>query len=507
MAHEGGPSRREVMQGIGAAVGAAAVGCGDGSNAAGPDAGTGGADASASGPDAARPATVDAGRLDAGAPDASAPDAGAPDGGALACGEPSGLSASELLGEIETIVVLCMENRSFDHYFGSLTFKEGRTDVAGLLGTETNPAPGGGDPVGVFRLEDYEPDDPPHGWDACHRQWNGGLNDQFVIEHAGGSQHQVMGYHERDQLPALYTIADHAALCDHWHCSLLGPTWPNRYYLHGATSLGAKTNVPAFGFRDIFSELGDAGITHRNYMHDVAWATGGYFKLTGLSPIEDFFTDAATGTLPQFSIIDPSFFGAGANDDHPDHNIQLGQALIASVFAACGASPQWDKMLFVITYDEHGGFFDHVAPPTTVDERDDFRQLGFRVPSVVSGGYARRGCVVSDLFEHSSVVATATTRFGLTPLNDRVTASADLSPCINPDYFGDPQPAPELPPVEISMSALTHRVVDPNRHSELRDAVDRMNLPRHLDRRSESLDIARRWLRHGERLGAVRLTR
>src|SRR5262249_13189320 len=160
----------------------------------------------------------------------------------------------------------------------------------------------------------------------------------------------------------------------------------NRFYLHGATSNGQKSNLPVLlGFTSIFQRLDAKGISNVNYFHDVAWAVGGYAKLGGNAPIEQFFERAMAGTLPQVCFIDPAFTGNGANDDHPAHDIRGGQALIASVVAALGKSPQWSKSLLVITYDEHGGFFDHVPPPTTVDTNAEFRQLGFRVPAIVIG--------------------------------------------------------------------------------------------------------------------------
>jgi phospholipase C len=475
-----------VLKGIGAAVGAAAIGCGDDSSAGSPD-----ARASADG----APLPPDARPL---------PDAAPPDAAYDACAADSGLSAAELLAPIETIVVLCMENRSYDHYLGALTLEEGRADLDGLTGIESNPDPDG-NPVGVHVLDDFTPADPPHGWDACHNQWNGGANDGFVIEHAGPSQADVMGYHLRSHLPVTYALADASAICDRWFSSVLGPTWPNRYYLHGASSNGIKTNLPALGFQSILGVLDDAGISNTNYFHDLAWASGGYFKLAGLAGIERFFEQAAAGELPQFSIIDPQFFGSGANDDHPDHDIRLGQALIGSVFAALAQGPQWNRCLFVLTYDEHGGFYDHVAPPTTVDEREDFRQLGIRVPSLVAGPFVRRGCAVKTTLEHSSVIATLTTRFGLAPMNDRVAATADLSSCIDAATLGDPQPPPVLPEVEISRSAIRRRPAVTGAHAELAAAVRARPLPRHLDRRDQADAITERVLAWGQRLGAVRL--
>ncbi len=423
-----------------------------------------------------------------------------------ACGDDPALTAADLLGPIDTIVVLMMENRSFDHYLGSLRLLEGRMDVEGLDGTETNPQPAGGD-VGVFQLNDFTVVDPPHGWDACHAQWNMGANDGFVIEHEGANQAEVMGYHVRDQIPITYALADAYAICHRWFASVMGPTWPNRFYLHGATSEGGTGNSPIFGgFTNIFELMEEAGLSHRNYYSDVPWCSGGYFKTSGLSSIETFFGDASAGTLPNFSIIDPIFFGSGANDDHPDHDIQLGQALIASVYAAMAQSPQWGSSLLVITYDEHGGFYDHVPPPTTDDDDAEFQQMGFRVPSIVCGPFVKKGCAISTQLEHVSVMKTACTKWNLPQINQRVMAANDLSSCISPHFLRDPQRPIPLPMLEVNMRVLD-RKPPPVFHTELWDACERGDIPKHLDRRAQSREIARRILENGERLGALKLRR
>jgi phospholipase C len=473
--------RRSVLKGISAAAGVAALGCGSSSKAGAPDGAAGG--------------FVDAGAVDA----ARTPDAQR----AIVC-PGSDLSFEETFTGIDTVVVLCMENRSFDHYLGSLQLSEG-WDIDGLDGTESNPRAGGGE-AQVYRLDDFTPDDPPHSWDECHNQWNGGANDGFVSEHAGASEHQVMGYHERDQLDTVYGLADDAAVCDRYFSSVMGPTWPNRYFLHCASSKGIKSNLPALNIASIWDRLGSAGVSNTNYFHDVAWATGALGKLSGLSLIEKFFQDAAAGSLPSFCLIDPDFVGAGANDDHPAHDVRLGQALIGSIYAALTQSPQWDRCLFVLTYDEHGGFYDHVPPPTTFDPRSDFQQLGFRVPAMVAGPTVKRGCPVSTVYDHVSIAATTTRLFGLDPINERVTQTSDFRDCINPDYIGNPQAGAELPPVEISLSALRGLKQTP-RHLELAQALASKSLPSRLNRKSESLAIAERVMRYGESLGAVTLTR
>ena len=415
-------------------------------------------------------------------------------------GDP-GENDPKLLDGIDTVVVLCMENRSFDHYLGSRLLDEGKP-IDGLTGDEKNPAPDGSS-VAAWQMDAFTTQDILHDWDPCHQQWNHGLNDGFVLAHPGAHQRDPMGYHVRRQLPATYQIADAFSVCDRYFASVMGPTWPNRFYLHGASSQGVKTNVPITNFPNIFAALEQNGVTSNNFFHDVPWAAGGYRRLHGNSPIEGFFEQARLGTLPQYSLIDPQFFGVGANDDHPDHDPQLGQALIGSVYAALAQSPQWDRCLFVVTYDEHGGFFDHVPPPSDApDTRAEFRQRGFRVPALVAGPRVRKGATVSATFDHSSILSTLTNRFKLTPVNSRVAQTPDLTPCLDPSITRI-RPAPQIDPVEVSLSSVRDRIVRPDHHIEIAAAADR--LPRHLDRRNDSLGITNRVLRYGEQLGAVRL--
>jgi phospholipase C len=373
-------TRREALAHLGIGVTALTVGCGDNGSQSGEVP-----------PDLAPPL-----------PDASDP-AGPPDlGGTTApdLAEPV-LTPAQLLGGIDAIVVLMMENRSFDHYLGSLVSDPkypGKRRPDGLNGRESNPDPSG-NPVTVFRMDNFTPEDPPHGWDACHRQWNGGKNDGFVKAHAGRSQSEVMGFHDRAQIPLYYALADRFTVCDRWFCSVMGPTWPNRFYLHAGTSGGKKDNSSYLigGPTTLFERMKEKGRSAKNYfVGPVAWYMGAYpSKLFALNPcvkIDEFFSDCRNGTLPAFSIIDPDFL---TNDDHPSHNIQLGQALIASVVAAIAQSPQWARTLLCITYDEHGGFHDHVPPPTAPDELADFQQLGFRVPTLLIGGTVRSAHVES----------------------------------------------------------------------------------------------------------------
>jgi phospholipase C len=467
--------RRQFLAGLGVSLGAASIGCGD--NLAPPE----------------RPAGN-----------------GPPPAEAGACTLATDLSAKQLLAEIETVVVLCLENRSFDNVLGALRLVEGRTDIDGLTGAETN-LDRDGNPVGVHRLDDFTESDPPHNWGASHRQWNNGANDGFVWAHAGAYQADVMGYQVREQRPVTYALADAGAVCNRWFASCLGPTWPNRAFLHAATSEGMQGNFPMLGLSPtIWERLTAAGLTGTNYYHDIPWVLGGFGQTSNVAPIEQFFHDAQTGSLPPFALIDPAFFGGGANDDHATHDIRLGQALLASVVAALGESPQWNRCLFVVTYDEHGGFFDHVPPPALGPDAEpeaDFASLGFRVPSIVIGPHIRRRCAVDTVLEHSSLISTVCRRFGLPPLTGRDNAAADLSSCIDPRRFRDPLPPPRLPVIDIPERHLAARqAAGTDTHPELTAALDALPVPAGIDRRADTDAIVRRVLRYGEDLGVVRMT-
>jgi phospholipase C len=500
---------------MGAVLGATAVGCGDdaGDVASGSGSGSEGGSSSSSSGAGSSSGLVDEGSSSgAGSSSSDGADESTTGEPVDECASDGALTPEELLAQVDTIVVVMMENRSLDHYFGSATFREDLA-VNGLSGRETNPRIDG-TAVQVFQMANLEPADPPHGWEACHLQFNLGANDGFVIQHElehPESYAEVMGYHVRSQLPVMYALADEYVLCDHWFASVMGPTWPNRFYLHAATSGGNMSNTPAFGLTTIWDRLADAGLSHANYYSDLAWIWGGVANpgLGFTDSIDEFFAAAEAGTLPAFSIVDPNFGvlpgGMGGNDDHPSHDITLGQIFLASVYQALANSPQWTSCLLIITYDEHGGFYDHVPPPTTTDERPEFQQLGFRVPSLVVGPFVRRGCVDSTQLEHVSVISTATRRFGLAPLNERVTATNDVSSAINPAYLSDPRPPAPIPQLSVSVSeVLSKRGAG---QEELLAMVQRGEIPLPADRRhpNASRDVALRMLDHASRLGVVKL--
>ncbi len=365
-------------------------------------------------------------------------------------------------GQIDHVIVLMMENRSFDHYLGSLKLLEG-LEVDGLTGDESN-LDLSGDPQGVFALQIDCQADPPHGWSSSHNQFNDGANDGFVAEHAArvGEEEgvEVMGYYTRDDLPISYALADAYALPDAWFCSVMSSTWPNRFYGHAGTSDGQKNNEfpldGSFSFKTVYNALDEAGLDWAYYYTDLPFI--GLFKdhwdATRIHLIEDFIQDALDGNLPPFTWIDPGF---SYNDDHPPHHPGLGQMFLAMIYEALAQSPLWERCLLVITYDEHGGFYDHVAPPTVDDDHaeDGFDQLGFRVPVLVVGPWVKPG-VNSTLFDNTSTLKYVCDRFGLEPWTARIAGANSIEALLDADRMaaGEPLSPVALPAFEVPDSEI-----------------------------------------------------
>ncbi|MFV8753045.1 alkaline phosphatase family protein [Nannocystaceae bacterium ST9] len=453
-----GVSRRRALQGLGALVGAASLaGCTDDGQADDDEAGTGSETGESSGE-----STGDTGDTTGDTGTDTGTDSTTGEEPYAAC-ESSDLSPEELLAGIDHMVVIMMENRSFDHFFGGLSAVEG-LPIDGLTGRESNPTLMG-DPVAVFNTSKWvHEEDPPHGWNASHLQFNLGANDGFVREYQnGGAQDyaEVMSYYLREQLPVYHALVDEYVLCDRWFASVMGPTWPNRFHLHCGTSDGMQTNDPISGVPSVFDQLAEAGVSARYYASGLPFTIsyGTPLNAPHMAVIQQFFTDAENGELPSFSIVEP-ILTAGAtigNDDHPPADVRDGQAFIATIYEALATSPHWDRCLLVVIYDEHGGFHDHVPPPLTSDpQHPGFEQLGFRIPALVVGPQVRSGCVNGTVFDHVSVAATIAKRWGLAPLNERVAATADISSCIDPALIDNPRPPIALPRIVVARKPLIH---------------------------------------------------
>jgi phospholipase C len=425
--------------------------------------------------------------------------------------------ARALLADIDTFVVVMLENRSFDHLFGALRLDPGyaaAAQIAGLTGQEFN-LDSAGRIVNIARM----PGDgsgnvnPEHDWRSAHATFNRGRNDGFVSVNAGQHQSEVMSYLARDQVPFFHALADRYTVFDHWFASYMGQTWPNRTYLHTTTAGGHQENKP-FGWDapiGIWERMAERCYSARNYAagpvlwYSAAFPVRVFSGDSALVPgkIEDFFRDARAGNLPNFALIDPDF---KVNDAYPMHSPALCEAFVASIVSAMAESPQWSRSLLLITFDEHGGYFDHVAPPVTVDLRPDFRQLGFRVPAIAVGPTVRQGAVVSTALEHVSVAATLRARFGIESLSERMDATMDIADCIDPLRLGSPAPAfRAFDPVEVQSAAFAQLLSHPSSQPEMDAVLAAHQLPAAaVDPRSDEERFGS-WLRHAQELGAVKV--
>jgi phospholipase C len=420
---------------------------------------------------------------------------------------------------IDTVVFLMQENRSFDHYFGTLSLDEGRV-VDGLTADMFNPT-SAGDPIGVYAETARCIADLPHSWRRAHNQFAEGTNSGFVreAEEDNGLElaAEAMGYLRRDQIPIIHHLADRHALCERWFSSIMGGTWPNRFYSLAAQSGGVMTNEVGhdYDFFTIYDRLEKAGRSWKVYYSNVSFSLlfSRDYDRDNFLPIERFYEDAAAGTLPNLAVVEPIY---GLNDDHPPGHPLAGQIFIASIYDALAQSPSWNRSTFILTYDEHGGFYDHVPPPTAEDERaaEGFDQLGFRVPTVVSGPWIKSGHVSSTVYDHTSFLAFLETLYGLKPLTLRDAAANDMTDLLDLQRIDEGTPvAPiELPVIEVDEAVIyaeecRHNLFGPTMKTgqpELELFLNATPSKRWGDRRDQSRQTFERLLAHARARGLIR---
>ncbi len=441
--------------------------------------------------------------------------------GALGCKTPTeGSTDTDVAADprlaIDHFVILMMENRSYDHVFGSLTLDEGRTELDGLTAEMFNLGPDG-EAIHPHALTHECIVDPGHSWTGSRAQFDNGLNDGFATDyalHTGAPADEVLGYLNRATIPVTYALADEYAVCDRWFCSVMGPTWPNRFFSYAASSNGLTSNdrtaIPV-PLRTVFSQLTEAGVTWAVYANIPAVILIEGILATGnVRPLDEFFSNLAAGTLPQVVFLEPDY---GSNDDHPPAPARLGQVLIASIYQALAESSVWDRCAFILDYDEHGGFFDHVAPPTMPDERaaEGFNQLGFRIPAMVMGPYARQAGIHTE-YDHTAVIKTLQERFGIAEsLNKRNDHATALWDCFDLEAMAARTPrAPiTLPVIEVNPDDYDDTCFQPSSltgQPELEAAFDAGQLPSHFDRRLNRAEDLEKLLARAARMGVVKLT-
>jgi phospholipase C len=401
---------------------------------------------------------------------------------------------ANLSDKIEHIVVLMLENRSFDSMLGGLYAKSSAFE--GLSGNESNPLSDRPD-VQVWCNDATDnasmsvpTPDPGELWIDINMQlfglggspgndaplMNGFVNNyvrQTDNPRADYRPESIMHYYTPEQVPVISQLAKQFAVCDQWFASAPCQTWPNRFFLHTGTAGGYENNSPAhfpYLMNTVFNRLNEAGKSWGIYYHDFPQT----LTLTNLWPhlahfhfFDDFKTDAKNGTLPAYSFIEPRYFPdlKLPNDQHPPHNVGMGEELIADVYNAVRSSPNWQKTLLIITYDEHGGCYDHVAPPLAVPPDNSnpqpfgFDRYGVRVPAVLVSPFIAPGTILRAVpdgsvshdgppypFDHTSVIATVRKCFSLGgPLTNRDAVAPDLESVLNLDTADNNGPAAVTP--------------------------------------------------------------
>ena len=341
------------------------------------------------------------------------------------------------LSKFDHIVVLMLENRSFDHMLGYLSLEQGRTDIDGLKPGMANKHAGKRYPIHhLKRTALTKADDPCHGGACVAQQVNndmGGFVDNFAAQRPqADSKGIVMGYYSGADLPVYDHLALEFCICDRWFSSVPGATWPNRLYAVAGQAAGSKDpkKIPIYDEPSFVRYLDANNISWRWYTHDVAtlrfsdgeyllghFGNFAYFDRRSFLAPRNFLDDAKDGKLPAVSWIDPNFIDvsfigpSGSNDDHPPSDVHAGQELVLKVYTALLNSANWSKTLLVITYDEHGGFYDHVVPPSCKDAKPAFRTYGVRVPAIVVSPFTTRGSVSNETFDHTSIIKTILMRF------------------------------------------------------------------------------------------------
>jgi phospholipase C len=367
-------------------------------------------------------------------------------------------AAPAKLTDIEHIVILMQENRSFDHYFGTLSGVRGFDDAHPLLLPDGRP---------VF----YQPDrltrdgyvlpfhldtkttsaqrlhDLSHAWGILHESWNYGRLNNWVGAHRdsnGGSGPLTMGYYTRDDLPFYYALADAFTICDGYHCALMGPTNPNRYYWMSAwidpagNNGGPATNNSGkrYTWETYPERLDRAGVSWRIYRPEITFeypvgldvimnfaafqdahrSSSLYENAAKERSVDTLLQDIRTGNLPQVTWIVPPYDVC----EHPDMLPAAGENYLRQILEAFWSNPTvWSRTAFVLVYDENDGLFDHVVPPTPPPGTPgEFIGglpigLGFRVPCLVISPFTRGGFVCSDTFDHTSTLRLIESRFGV----------------------------------------------------------------------------------------------
>jgi phospholipase C len=343
--------------------------------------------------------------------------------------------------EIEHIVVVMMENHSFDNILGLIGRGDGFTVGSDGLPTASNPD-GHGNLIHAFHMpNECQTTGVRNDWTAAHEAFDGGTNQGFVT----GSTPEAMGYFTKDDLPFTCGMASVFPIADRYFCSAMAQTDPNRRYLISGTSLGLINDtfpleLPPNGV--IYEQFDKHGITWKDYYSDaptlgvyLSYLEEGNPLSKGVTKIDQFYIDAAAGNLPQYCLVEPNYDESSEEDPQ---DIQFGDQFIGKVVNAVMSSPNWPKTMLIWTYDEHGGYYDHVPPPAAIPPDDippnlqpgdppgTFDQYGFRVPAGVVSPYAKKDFVSHTVYDHTSILKTVEEKWNLPALTRRDANASSL---------------------------------------------------------------------------------
>src|ERR1043166_3895788 len=424
--------------------------------------------------------------------------------------------ATDNLRKIDNIVVLMMENRSFDHMLGYLKLEGNRDDVEGLTPGLSNSY--GQKSYSIHHLNHTalrSNQDPCHSGQCVADQLrnnNGGFVANYIKTHPKDPERDlVMGYYNKNELVTYDYLAAEYTLCDQWFSSVAGSTWPNRLYAVTGRAAGSKDNktVPIYNLPAFVRSLDARKVSwdwySDNFFGSTLNLTDGRYRSRSTSHLSDFYEQAADGALPSVCWIDPIFIDSpgviAANDDHPPGDIRHGQDFVLNIYHALASNPvQLTKTLFVIVYDEHGAYYDHVAPAAAEDDSPNFRSYGLRVPVILVSPWVSHKHVVSNLFDHTSIIKTILLRFcrkadgSIPDMGKRVMAANHLGYALTE---GAPRPSPAKENYQHVVAALAHWHAERFAARFQRDHV-RTNRPAELNEFQKGL------LRASKRLPAER---
>jgi phospholipase C len=416
---------------------------------------------------------------------------------------PSGPPGNGQISQIQHVVWMLQENRSFDHYFGKLNdYRQSKglgSDVDGLPVDASNPSVDNASTVQAFHLNSVCIENLTPSWDESRRDINrfnpnsktGPMNG-FVYsagryaqaELANGNNYtdvngvRAMGYYTDRELPYYYFMATQFSTSDRFFSPILSRTPPNRLANLAASALGIVNNIPpntTFSQPTIFTLLQNAGKTWKIYETSGNTYLGyfGSFYLAHkdhIFPIDQYFTDVANNKLPDVAFIETGVEtsqdgGTSSLDEHPDANMQKGAAYVAKIINALMNSPSWSSSAFFLAYDEGGGLYDHVVPPAAVvpdgippmlaanNDIDDYSRTGFRVPMIVVSPYAKKGYVSHTVMDTTAILKFIENRFGLPSLTARDAAQPDMSEFF--DLTNVPNQTAPSPPAQPTNAPCT----------------------------------------------------